>query len=236
MLRTAVILAGGFGTRLHPVVRDLPKPMAPVAGKPFLEHLLRYLCAYGMTNVIFSTGHLHEKVESHFKHRFRDLNLSYSVEESPLGTGGALRKALDQCEDETLLVMNGDSFFDVAVNALDELHRRHHSDFSLALRRVDNASRYGLVETDGLHRVVRFSEKKSGAEAGNVNGGLYIITKSTYLAHTPHKGPFSLEKDFFEKKVHDLLIHGFAFGGQFIDIGMPEDYDRAQNEFKGFKY
>lgn len=236
MLQTAIILAGGFGTRLQSVVSDLPKPMAPVNGEPFLNYQLQYLKHYGIKNIIFSVGYLPEKIQSVYKSDFKDLSISYVIEESPLGTGGGVRLAMEQCKDEFALVLNGDSFFDVDLHDYFRLHVNETSQFSLALRKVEDSSRYGTIETDANDRIISFREKTNENKSGRINGGVYILNKELYLKSTPEKINFSIEKDFFEKQLQTLQIRGFEFSGYFIDIGIPEDYTKAQNDFKGFTY
>jgi len=236
MLQTAIILAGGFGTRLQTVISDLPKPMAPVNGEPFLNYQLNYLRHYGIKKVIISVGYLAEKIQSYYKSNFNGLEIDYVVEESPLGTGGGIRLALEQCKDDYALVLNGDSFFDVHLHDYFRLHINEDSQFSLTLRKVEDSSRYGTIETDANDRIVSFREKTNEKKAGRINGGVYILNKELYLKSTPEQLNFSIEKDFFEKQLTSLPIKGFEFDGYFIDIGIPEDYTKAQNDFKGFTY
>lgn len=236
MIKTAIILAGGFGTRLKTVVTDLPKPMAEVYGEPFLNYQLNYLKHYGIKEVIISTGHLAEKIKSHYGTSFTGLSISYSHEEEPLGTGGGIRLALEKCKDELAFVLNGDSYFDVDLENLHDLHFSQHSEISLALRKVENASRYGTIEVGESNRIISFKEKSSSDKEGTINGGVYILNKEIYLKNTPGLINFSIEKDFFEKQLNNLTIKGFEFNGYFIDIGIPEDYAQAQHDFKEFKY
>jgi D-glycero-alpha-D-manno-heptose 1-phosphate guanylyltransferase len=233
---TAIILVGGFGTRLRNVISDLPKPMAPVNGKPFLEYLLLHLHKYGVKNVILSTGHLSEKIVAHFGNEFRGMKILYSHEESPLGTGGAIKLALSLCGDDEVLVMNGDSFFEIDVKQFSDLHHKSGADVSLALRRVENASRYGRILTNAQNRITDFKEKSDEPSPGLINAGVYLIRKKIFLDNSPAAASFSIEKDFFEKKCGQVMIKGFEFKGYFIDIGIPEDYSKAQDEFKRFAY
>lgn len=236
MTDTAIVLAGGFGTRLQSLVKDLPKPMAPVADQPFLSYQLRYLEAAGIRRVLLSVGYLHAAIVRYYGSSFQKLALQYVVEEQPLGTGGGIRKALELCAEETVFVLNGDSFFDVPLHDFYTQHHISGGQCSLALRQVDNAARYGQIETDASQRIVSFREKSSAARPGTINGGVYLLDKTAYLAHTPAAKNFSIEKDFFEKHLADLVIQGFTYAGYFIDIGIPEDYQKAQHDFKGFKY
>lgn len=236
MLKTAIILAGGFGTRLQSVVNDVPKPMAPINGEPFLNYQLDYLKYYGVKKVILSVGYLAEKIQEYYKSNYNELEIEYVVEHSPLGTGGGIRLALEKCSDKLVLILNGDSFFNIDLLKLECLHKMYDSEFSLALRRVSDASRYGTVKTNETNRIISFQEKKGEQKKGTINGGVYILNKKIYLTHTEEKINFSIEKDFFEKKLTKHNIKGFEFNGYFIDIGIPEDYEKAQHDFKKFKY
>jgi D-glycero-alpha-D-manno-heptose 1-phosphate guanylyltransferase len=235
-IRTAIILAGGFGTRLKTVVNDVPKPMAPINGIPFLSYQLNYLKHYGIKHVVLSVGYLHEKIEGFYKNEFNGIKISYVVEKEPLGTGGGIRKAIEECDNETVLALNGDSFFDIDIDKLHQFHDFKNASFSLALRKVNNASRYGCVELNKENEIMSFQEKSDTSEAGLINAGVYILEPNLFLKHTPSNTKFSIEKDFFEKELQVLPIYGFEFEGYFIDIGIPEDYTKAQHDLKGFAY
>lgn len=236
MITTAIILAGGFGTRLKSVINDLPKPMAPVNDQPFLNYQLDYLRHYGIKNVILSVGYLSKKIKKHYGASYEGIGITYADEVEPLGTGGGIRLALMSCNSEELFVLNGDSFFDVNLNTFYQLHIKNGSQISLALRKVIEASRYGTILKNNDHRITLFKEKNGTNRAGIINGGLYILNKQIYLSHTHALTNFSIEKDFFEKHLEDLIIKGFEFDNYFIDIGIPEDYQKAQHDFKAFKY
>lgn len=236
MINTAIILAGGFGTRLKSVVADLPKPMAPVNDAPFLNYQLNYLKYFGIKKVIISTGHLSEKINSYYNFHYNGLNIRYSHENEPRGTGGGIRLAMEKCEEETALILNGDSFFDIDLNAFYDMHNNKKSRVSLALRKVAEASRYGTIEINPYNKIISFKEKNTDLKPGLINAGVYIIEKKLYLKNTPADINFSIEKDFFEKQLKDILIYGFEFNGYFIDIGIPEDYTKVQHDFKEFKY
>ena len=236
MITTAIILAGGFGTRLQSVVIDLPKPMAPVNEQPFLNYQLNYLKHYGIKKVILSLGYLPEKIKDFYGSNFNGLEIDYVIEKDPLGTGGGIRLALEKCTEEKVFVLNGDSFFDVELNTFYKLHTTNNSEISLALRKVNNAARYGTIEKDKNSRIISFIEKKGVEKEGIINGGVYILDKKIYSTLTPVNKNFSIEKDFFEKQLQAIQIKGYEFEGYFIDIGIPEDYAKAQHDFKGFKY
>ena len=235
MLETAIILAGGFGTRLQSVVANLPKPMASVNHEPFLNYQFKYLKNYGIKKVVLSVGYLSDKIKEYYGSLFNGLEISYAIETTPLGTGGGIRLAIEKCLDEQVFVLNGDSFFDVNLRRFYALHTENKSQISLALRKVNDASRYGTIETND-YRVISFKEKTNISKPGTINGGIYILDKNLYLTNTSEGENFSIEIDFFEKQLNKLLIKGFDFEEYFLDIGIPEDYAKAQHDFKEFKY
>jgi D-glycero-alpha-D-manno-heptose 1-phosphate guanylyltransferase len=236
VLTEAVILAGGFGTRLQAVVNDVPKPMAPVNGQPFLSFILTYLRSFGINHVVISTGYLAEKINSFYQGQYNGMRISYTKEENPLGTGGGIRLALEKCSTEHILVLNGDSFFDVDIQTYYHKHCVHDANASLALRMVQDASRYGTIQSNSEERITAFNEKDGKHVAGLINGGVYILNRNVFLNSTEPGQPFSIEKDFYEKRITDMKIFGYEFDGYFIDIGIPEDYRKAQDDFKEFKY
>ncbi len=232
----AIILAGGFGTRLQTVVSDVPKPMAPVNGRPFLDYMFLYLRHYGITHVVMSTGYLAHKVSDRYKQEFEGIRVSYAVEETPLGTGGGIRLAMQQCNTEDILVLNGDSFFDVDLTAYAAQYGSCGSGGALALRSVENAARYGTITLGSQQRIEAFKEKDSIEKPGLINGGVYLLNRNLFLEQTPATKAFSIEKDFFETQLSETTLCGFEHDGYFIDIGIPEDYSRAQDDFKEFRY
>ena len=235
MLKEAIILAGGFGTRLQTVVSDVPKPMAPINNEPFLNYVFAYLKHYHIEHVVLSTGYLADKISDYYKNEYRGIKISYTKEETPLGTGGGIRLAMEKCYTKNVLVLNGDSFFDVNLNQYFNQHSSFHSDCSLALRKVDNAARYGTIKL-GNGFIKEFKEKDSIEKEGLINGGVYIINRELFLNKTEALKSFSIEKDFFETRINELNLMGFEYEGYFIDIGIPEDYNKAQDDFKRFTY
>lgn len=236
MLTEAVILAGGFGTRLQQVVNDVPKPMAPVNAQPFLNYIFAYLKHFGIKRVVLSTGYLADKVVDYYKDEFNGIQIAYTREESPLGTGGGIRLALEKCHTKNVLVLNGDSFFDVNLNRYYNQHASFKSDCSLALRKVDDAARYGTIKLGDMGVIKAFREKDGEEKSGLINGGVYILNRELFLNKTKPGINFSIEKDFFETRINELNIFGFEHPGYFIDIGIPEDYTKAQNDFERFEY
>ena len=236
MLNTAIILAGGMGTRLKTIISDLPKPMAPIMNVPFLTYQLNYLKHFGIKKVIFSVGYLSEKIIGHYNQSFENISIEYSIEKNPLGTGGGIRMAMSNLNEDLVLILNGDSFFDLDLEQFYNLHLEQKSEFSLALRYVNNSERYGNIEFNSSNQITSFIEKNQLNQSGYINAGVYILSKKLYLQNTKPNINFSIEKDFFEKQLNQLIIKGFEFKDYFIDIGIPEDYLKAQDDFKEFKY
>jgi D-glycero-alpha-D-manno-heptose 1-phosphate guanylyltransferase len=236
MLQEAVILAGGFGTRLKEAVSDVPKPMAPVNGKPFLDYILKYLTYYRIKKVVLSVGYLSEKIIEHYGSSFGDIEIVYAIEKEPLGTGGGIKMAMQQCSSADILVMNGDSFFDIDLHSFYDKHSDSISECSLALRHVSHAGRYGTITLGEFDMIQAFKEKTNVNAPGIINAGVYLLGRQAYNEETPRHPSFSIEKEFFEKKLNQLNMYGFTYNDYFIDIGIPEDYKQAQHDFKTFKY
>ena len=233
--KEAIILAGGLGTRLQSTVPDLPKPMASVNGKPFLEYLLLHLKHFGFNRIIISTGYLSEKISEWFGSSYGGMKIIYAKEETSLGTGGALKFALQHCEEQHVLVMNGDSFFNIDLHEFEIFHRHYGGMFSLAIRSVTNASRYGTIVLEE-DEVKAFREKSGEEQPGLINAGIYFVDNFFFTECCPEEDAFSLEKDFLEKNTDNFGFFGYVSEGYFIDIGIPEDYKKAQDEFKSFTY
>ncbi len=225
----AVILAGGLGTRLREQVPDLPKPMAPVGGRPFLEYQIDYWIEQGVSSFILSVGYKREAIESRFGTRYKDAEISYAVEEKPLGTGGGLVLSVKKLKTrEGFILLNGDTFFEVDLSEMEKLHSREKSDVTVALHEVEENTRYGSVKLDADGRITDFN---SAPDAGNslINGGVYIINKTALDAAGWSAGDsFSVEKDLFPAMIESgARFYGYVSSGRFIDIGVPEDYQRA---------
>jgi D-glycero-alpha-D-manno-heptose 1-phosphate guanylyltransferase len=233
LINEAIILAGGFGTRLKGVIKDLPKSLAPVIGRPFLEYQLNYLNNWGIQRVILAVGYKNELIREYFGNTYKSIKLDYSLEDVPLGTGGALKKALSFSGADNVLVMNGDTYFDVDLQSLYDFLHIKECGLGVTLRYVDDVGRYGSVEIDEKNRITGFTEKGQKQSPGYINGGVYLFDKRFFMGfNLPQK--FSLEKGFLEKYCHKERIYGLCCNGYFLDIGIPEDYKKAQNEFKGF--
>jgi D-glycero-alpha-D-manno-heptose 1-phosphate guanylyltransferase len=219
----AIILAGGFGTRLQNVVSNIPKPMAPIRGIPFLSFILEQLNKKNFDKIVLAVGYKGEKIENFYGDNYKNLKLRYSYEDSPLGTGGCVKKALSLIEDDYVFVINGDTYFDVDFNSIQK-----SKNLTIACKYMNDASRYGKVIFDDDQIIKEFQEKKSN-NFGYINGGIYFINTNIFDDYKVEE-KFSIEKDFFETYLCDLKIKAHISDGYFIDIGIPEDYERAQNE------
>lgn len=228
----AIVLAGGMGTRLAGRLNGVPKPMAPIAGRPFLEILLSQLRRAGCTRVILSVGHLHEVIEHHFGAHFRGMAIDYAIEDAPLGTGGAIRAALRKAKEKSVLVTNGDTFLDADYAAMMRFHETEAAVLSMAVTHRADIGRYGGVIVSEK-RITGFQEKgRSGP--GWINAGAYAIDKDLHWpAHLPEK--FSFETDFLAQEIAILVPAAYEANGFFLDIGVPEDLDRAQTELTKFE-
>lgn len=226
----AVILAGGLGTRLRSLVADRPKPMAPVGGRPFLELLLDSLARKGLRRVVLSVGYRAAQIREHFGSRYGAIQLAYSEEDQPLGTGGALRLALTHCTGDAVLVFNGDTFIDLDTEALMQLWHRTGEPLLVA-RQVADTRRYGRLEIDAEGHVLRFLDQGS-AGPGPINAGCYLIPRNL-LDGWSAGSAFSLEREFLVEAVRQRRFRAFVSESLFIDIGVPDDYLRAQHLLAG---
>lgn len=229
MTKEAIILAGGFGTRLQNVVKDLPKPMAPVNGRPFLTYIFNYLIDYQYNKVVLSVGYLHEKIEAFFGTHYKSLTIDYAVETEPLGTGGGILFAMSKCTTDNVLVINGDTMFKVDLDAFERFHEEKGGLLSIVLREVEDVSRYGNVTISDDNMIALFIEKQVSFGRGYINGGVYLINRKLFEKY-PQPQKFSFEKDLMTKFYTQELFYAMPSDGYFIDIGIPEDYARAQQE------
>jgi len=228
----AIILAGGLGTRLRAVVSEVPKPLAPVAGRPFLALLLERLAERGMRRVILATGHLAEQVEATFGRRWAGMEVVYSVEREPLGTGGALRQAISALSGNAVHVMNGDTWLDFDPFALERFAASANKPLAMALAQVQDVSRYGAVEV--REGVVEAFREKGETGPGWINAGCYFLTADA-LGALPQRNVYSFESDVLRPRVMARHVAAFTETRGFIDIGVPEDYLRAQSLFAAHK-
>jgi len=224
----AIILAGGFGTRIQSVISDVPKPMAPVCGKPFLYYILQSLVQQKIEKIILAVGYKNEVIINYFGHKFQSADLIYSIEGEPLGTGGGIRKALDMTAGKQVLIINGDTYFDLSFKELNQFHSNGNFDLTMCLKPMIHFDRYGTVTVD-QNRVIGLKEKQP-CDLGLINGGVYLINREI-IEKFPEGSKFSFEKDFLEKEVSKLIFGAFISDKYFIDIGIPDDYEKAQRDF-----
>jgi len=225
-----IVLAGGLGTRLKDTIGGYPKCMAPINEKPFLHYLFDYLELQQCTRVILSLGYQHEAVLEWVSTQKRPFIIDYVIEQEPLGTGGAIQLAINKARTENIIVLNGDTLFQVSLRQLLEFHTTNKADTTLALKEMKNFNRYGTVILDENRRITNFEEKKQ-TDQGLINGGVYVINKKAFLAKSlPQK--FSFEKDYLEAYVNEGKFYGYKRYAYFIDIGIPADYEQAKEDFK----
>jgi len=230
MVKEAIILAGGLGTRLRPVVSDLPKCMAPVAGQPFLKHVIRYLLSQGIEKFIFSLGYKHEMIEGFLNDEFPTLHCECSVEQEPLGTGGAIYLACKRTKEENVLVVNGDTLFKADLEKAASFHIKNKADCTLLLKPMHGFDRYGAVELDDDYAVSSFKEKQN-FQSADINAGTYMLDVEQFIDKDfPER--FSFEKDYLEKYYGERKIFGVIEDSYFIDIGVPADFQKAQEELR----
>lgn len=242
-VKHAIILAGGFGTRLKHIVSDVPKPMAPIQNKPFLDIQIRFLRSQGIRKIILATGHLHEVIAAYFSsHPIDDVEIHFSREEEALGTGGAIFKAINSFKErdliglsESILVINGDTYFDFDLSTFVPFHQKKRADISLLLKEMIDFDRYGSVSLEEASgKILRFNEKRK-IEKGLINAGGYLI-KTNLIEQLSSKItaiPFSFEQQILEQSESlKLSLYGQIQSGYFIDIGIPEDYFEAQKTLK----
>lgn len=223
----AIVLCGGLGTRLGALTHGYPKPILPIAGRPFLAYLLDQISLAPFDEIILAVGFCWEKIQNEVGHQWSGIKVSYSVEERSLGTGGAIKKAMEGANIKEAVIFNGDSFFKINAFDLKEFAYLRNADIAIALKEVPDAYRFGRVSVDTFGRVINFEEKgKKGS--GLINAGVYYV-KSSVFRFTDNVA-FSFENDVLEKYYADLNIYGIKRGGYFIDMGIHEDLARAQYE------
>lgn len=224
----AIILAGGLGTRLKSVVPDLPKPMAPVAGRPFLAWVLDRLVDAGFERVVLAVGHRHEAIREHFGEDYRGMALRYSVEHTPMGTGGAIRLAVDHVTALPVFVLNGDTYLELDYRTMLAAHQQSGASLSVAVCNVPDVSRYGALELEG--NIIHGFHEKGRTGSGFINAGAYLLSTGT-LQQIPVNVAFSFEQQLLVPHVVELQPMAFRTEDRFIDIGIPEDFERAQQLF-----
>lgn len=230
MIKEAIILAGGLGTRLRSVVADLPKCMAPVAGKPFLYYIIEHYKKQGIQKFIFSLGYMSEKIETYLSANYPLLNYQLSIEKAPLGTGGAIKLACDKATGQNVLVLNGDTLFSIDIEKLSSFHEKNNADCTLSLKPMQSFNRYGVVEMNADNSVISFKEKQQ-YENGLINAGVYALNITNFLKEK-FSAKFSFEQDYLEKHFNKKKIYGLMQDEYFIDIGIPEDLEKANKDLQ----
>ena len=223
----AIVLAGGFGTRLSHIVSNVPKPMAPVAGKPFLEYILDDLVENDITHIVLAVHYKKENIIDYFGNHFKSATIDYSIEKTPLKTGGAIKQGLSLCRDDRVLVVNGDTFYKVPYQKMRQFSIKMGKLVTIAVKEMDNFSRYGKIDVDRNGLITAFHEKEF-CNKGYINGGIYDIKRSA-LDLCPDA--FSIEDVYFPAILAKGEIQAFPCDNYFIDIGVPEDYEKAQEDF-----
>ncbi len=226
-MNTAIVLAGGLGTRLKSITHDkIPKSMVSVQGHPFLYWILRYLRQEGIKKIVLAISHHGEIISNHFGDSFHGIPLIYSVEATPLGTGGAIRQALQLCHASQNFIINGDTYFPVSLNKMKDFHLLHRYDMTLAVKHFKSFDRYGAIQISKNHEIKAFYEKK-WVDSGYINGGIYLTNKKIFNAFQLGHA-FSIEKEIFEKNNGHVILGGYKSRAKFIDIGIPADYEKIQ--------
>ncbi|MCC7455270.1 MAG: nucleotidyltransferase family protein [Crocinitomix sp.] len=226
--KEAIILAGGLGTRLRSEIGEFPKALAPINGIPFLQILLDYLASQGIEKVVLAVGYKWELIEEVFGPNYKGIALEYSIENTPLGTGGAIRLAVERIQGENCFIVNGDTLFTIDLVDLEKNHVDTTSACTLALKKMTNVSRYGSIELDEKNQILKFKEKENYPIA-LINVGIYCLNKTT-LNDFALKEPFSFETDFMMKKVGQFKLTGLVFEDYFKDIGIPQDYHEFEQD------
>lgn len=225
-----IVLAGGLGTRLRDTIGNYPKCMAEVNGQPFLHYVFDYLEVQGCTRVILSLGYLHDVITAWLTTQTRPFEITYVIEQEPLGTGGGIQLAIKAAQTENVVVLNGDTMFFIKLSEVMQFHLQQNAAATLALKEMHQFDRYGAVRIDAAQHILSFEEKKY-QDKGLINGGIYMINKHALLQkQLPEK--FSFEKDYLEAFVQEQHFYGLRCDAYFIDIGIPEDYQQAQEDFK----
>ncbi|MBH09520.1 MAG: D-glycero-D-manno-heptose 1-phosphate guanosyltransferase [Candidatus Marinimicrobia bacterium] len=229
----AIILAGGFGTRLKSKIKSIPKPMAPINNRPFLDYIFDYLKKHSISHAILSVYHKSEIIKQYYNNNYDSIKITYSNDKMPLGTGGAIKAALRKTIYENIIVINGDTYFEIAVDQLLESHITNNNHITIALKPMSNFSRYGFVRTKDNGSVIEFKEKEF-KENGNINGGICIIKNTIFNEY--NGVDFFLFSDFIADNLTRLKIGSVIFDELFIDIGTPEDLLLAPGLLKSINF
>lgn len=230
MFTEAIILAGGFGTRLQSAVNNVPKCMAPVNGKPFISYVVNHLLSQGVNRIIFSLGYKSESIIDYIEKEYKNLDKEYSIEQTPLGTGGAIKLACTKAKEKRVIIQNGDTLFKVNVRDLTNFHYSKNADCVVALKEMVNIDRYGTVDMNNKNIIIAFNQNHS-CQFGLINGGVYILNAKEFLKENLPEA-FSFETDYLQRFFSVRSMFGLKQDEYFIDIGVPDDYERAINELK----
>lgn len=226
----AIILAGGLGTRLQSVVADVPKCMAPIKGVPFINYVITHLQKNGIKQFIFSLGYKSEIIIDHLDKNYAHISKTYVVEKEQLGTGGAIKEACKYVSEKNVVIVNGDTLFNIDLDKMINFHRSHAADCTIALKLLPNCSRYGTVVINSQSLVKAFTEKRA-SEQGYINGGIYVLDVNSFL-NDELPVQFSFEKDWLQKNFGVKKIYGVKNNRYFIDIGIPEDFEKANAQLE----
>ena len=227
-MKELIILAGGLGTRLRSTVSDLPKSMAPVNGHPFISYIIQHFLSEGIERFIFALGFEAAPIQEYLNKNYPQIDMVFSVEREALGTGGAIRLACQHAKGEQVAVTNGDTLFKISLSSVWQLHHLRDADCTLSLKPMVNFDRFGVVDLAADQKVIAFREKMH-FDSGLINGGCYILNVRRFIAQM-RQDKFSFEKDYLEKQVENGRVYGQEQHVYFIDMGVPEDYRRAQKE------
>jgi len=219
-----IVLAGGMGTRLRELVKDVPKPMAPINGKPFLVYLTNWIIKFPVTKIVFAVGYKADVIKDYFGDSFHNIPIVYAEEKEPLGTGGAITNALSFVTGDQVTIINGDTYFPIDLESFNAFHQKSGGQLSIALKEMTDFERYGSVDFSG--DVITGFKEKQPIKKGFINGGIYILNKA-FLQNLNLPSQFSFEQKVLEKEVLTGKLKGMAFNDTFIDIGVPVDYKKA---------
>lgn len=223
-------MAGGLGTRLQGVIGAYPKCMAPVNGQPFLAYLFEYLTQQKCTRAILSLGYKHKVITDWLEEQDMYFEVDCVIEQEPLGTGGGILAAMDVAETDNVAILNGDTMFNIDLKDMQAYHTAKNAETTLALKKMHQFDRYGIVNTSSAGIITAFEEKQY-REEGMINGGVYFINREAFLKR-PLAEKFSFEKDYLERFTSQNKFYGYLSDSYFIDIGIPADYEKAQVDFK----
>lgn len=227
----AILLAGGFGKRLKDITKNSPKPMVDINGRPFLDYLIKFLDESGIKKIILSVFYKADSIIDHYGNNSNGVEIVYSIDKSPLGTGGAILAAIKKCEEKHVFIINADTYFNVKVKSLLDLHLEKQNDITLSLKPMKEFDKYGYVRTNERGRVIAFEEKRF-QKYGKIDGGVYLINNNIFKEQK-HKDIFSFN-NYIRNNLNHLKVGSIIFDEFFIDIGTLDDYTRAKNIFKNF--